>query len=141
MSIWRNYRTAEDMMQTAYIRLRKTITSYRAGSNADAWLYTSAKNATLNEINRAKRESATDSFEDEAKFGTYSIDEEMSPVTSAMNKVLNEDERQIVTLHAISGFKHREIADMLDKPLGTVVWSYNNAPSKLKKELQKEDEE
>ena len=68
-------------------------------------------------------------------------DKEMSPVTSAMNKVLNEDERQIVTLHAISGFKHREIADMLDKPLGTVVWSYNNALSKLKKELQKEDEE
>lgn len=99
------------------------------------------QNATLNVINRAKRESATDSFEDEAKFGTYSIDEEMSPVTSAMNKVLNEDERQIVTLHAISGFKHREIADMLDKPLGTVVWSYNNALSKLKKELQKEDEE
>ena len=65
----------------------------------------------------------------------------MSPVTSAMNKVRNEDERQIVTLHAISGFKHREIADMLDKPLGTVVWSYNNALSKLKKELQKEDEE
>lgn len=30
---------------------------------------------------------------------------------------------------------------MLDKPLGTVVWSYNNALSKLKKELQKEDEE
>lgn len=73
--------------------------------------------------------------------GDESAFEEMSPVTSAMNKVLNEDERQIVTLHAISGFKHREIADMLDKPLGTVVWSYNNALSKLKKELQKEDEE
>lgn len=141
MSICRNYQTAEDMMQTAYIRLRTTIASYRAGSNAYAWLYTIAKNATLNEINRAKRESATDSFEDEAKFGTYSIDEEMSPVTSAMNKVLNEDERQIVTLHAISGLKHREIAEMMDKPLGTVVWSYNNALSKLKKELQKEDEE
>lgn len=43
MSICRNYQTAEDMMQTAYIRLRTTIASYRAGSNAYAWLYTIAK--------------------------------------------------------------------------------------------------
>ena len=124
MSICRNYQTAEDMMQTAYIRLRTTISNYRAGSNAYAWLYTIAKNATINELNRSKRERATESFEDDAKYGTYSIDEE----------------REIVTLHAISGFKHREIAEMTGRPVGSVIWAYNNALAKLKKELQKEDE-
>ena len=39
-----------------------------------------------------------------------------------MNRVLNETERQIVTLHVISGFKHREIAELLEKPVGTVLW-------------------
>lgn len=63
-SICRNYQTAEDMMQVAYIRLRTTISSYRAGSNAYAWLYTIAKNATLNELNRQKRELSTDAIED-----------------------------------------------------------------------------
>ena len=67
MSICRNYQTAEDMMQTAYIRLRTTISNYRAGSNAYAWLYTIAKNATINEQNRSQRERATESFEDDAK--------------------------------------------------------------------------
>ncbi|HAT83938.1 MAG TPA: hypothetical protein DE061_04025 [Clostridiales bacterium] len=139
MSICRNYQTAEDMMQTAYIRLRTTISNYRAGSNAYAWLYTIAKNATINELNRSKREQSTESFEDDAKYGTYSIDEELSPVTNAMNKVLGDEEREIVTLHAISGFKHREIAEMTGRPVGSVIWAYNNALAKLKKELQKED--
>lgn len=141
LSIARDYHLAEDMMQTSYIRLRTTISSYRAGSNAYAWLYTIAKNATLNEINRRKRESVTDTFEDEGKFGSYDMDDVDSPVTRVMNRVLNDGERQIVTLHVISGFKHREIAEMLSKPLGTVLWTYNNALSKMKKELQKEGED
>lgn len=140
LSMTRDHYLAEDMMQTAYIRLRTTISNYRAGGNAYAWLYTIAKNATLNEIARRKRESVTDTLEDEGKFGTYDMDDDGSPVTQVMNKVLNDTERQIVTLHVISGFKHREIADMLDKPLGTVLWTYNNALSKMKKELQKEGE-
>lgn len=138
LSICRNYQTAEDMMQTAYIRLRTTIASYRAGSNAYAWLYTIAKNATINELNRQKREVATEIVDDNPSVGKYYIDEECSPVTSLMNKVLGDEERQIVTLHVISGFKHREIAEMMDKPLGTVMWAYNNALAKLKKAIQRE---
>ena len=138
LSICRNYHTAEDMMQTAYIRLRTTISSYRAGENAYAWLYTIAKNATLNEMARQKREKSTDAFEEDGALGSYTLDEDDSPVTTAMNKVLSDGERQIVTLHVVSGFKHREIAQMLDKPLGTVLWAYNNALAKLKKELEKE---
>lgn len=139
LSICRNYHTAEDMMQTAYIRLRTTVSSYKAGSNAFAWLYTIAKNATLNEIARAKREALTDMEEERADFGTYDIEDSDAPVTAIMNRALGDVERQIVTLHVIAGFKHREIAEMLDKPLGTVLWTYNNALAKLKKELQKEN--
>lgn len=140
LSLCKDYHLAEDMMQTAYIKLRTSIASYQAGANAYAWLYTIAKNATLNEINRRKHERATDNFEDDARWGSYDIPDSDTPVTRAMNKVLSDVERQVVTLHIISGFKHREIAEMLEKPLGTVLWSYNNALSKLKKELQKEGE-
>lgn len=138
LSICRNYHTAEDMMQTAYIRLRTTIASYKAGGNAYAWLYTIAKNATLNELNRQKRETLTDLDDAGNKFGTYTMNEDGSPVTAVMNRVLGDIERQIVTLHVMSGFKHREIADILQKPLGTVLWTYNNALAKMKKALEKE---
>lgn len=57
-----------------------------------------------------------------------------------MDKVLGDEERQIVTLHVISGFKHREIAEMMGKPLGTVMWAYNNALAKLKRAIQREED-
>lgn len=143
LSICRNYHTAEDVLQTTYIRLRTTVSSYKAGANAYAWLYTIAKNITLNEIARQKREMATDIDQNIADFGTYTMDEDgvadESPATKVMNKVLNDEERQVVSLR-LSGFKHREIAEMLDKPLGTILWEYNNALSKMKRELQKEAE-
>ena len=141
LSICRNYHTAEDMMQTTYIRLRTTISSYKAGSNALAWLYTIAKNLTLNELAREKRETTTSFEDDSAVYGSYKINEEGSPLIAVMNKVLSESERQIVTLHVIAGFKHREIAEMLDKPIGTVLWAYNNALAKMKKALEKEGDD
>lgn len=141
LSICRNHHLAEDMMQTAYIRLRTTVSSYKAGGNAYAWLYTIAKNATLNELSRLKRETLADMENPTAQMGTYTINEEGSPVTAVMNRVLKETERQIVSLHVISGFKHREIAEILQKPLGTVLWTYNNALAKMKRALEKEKED
>ena len=44
---------------------------------------------------------------------------------------LSEEERQIVVLHAVSGLKHREIADILEKPLSTVLNKYRRALKKL----------
>jgi len=51
--------------------------------------------------------------------------------------LLTEEEQQIVTLHAVAGFKHREIAAFLDLPLPTVLSKYTRALKKLKKELAK----
>ncbi len=140
LSICRNYHTAEDMMQTAYIRLRTSIASYKAGGNAYAWLYTIAKNATLTEMKRLKRETPVDMDDPSSQYGWYTMNEVGAPVTAVMNRVLSENERQIVTLHIISGFKHREIAEILQKPLGTVLWTYNNALAKLKRAIEKERE-
>lgn len=139
LSICKNYHTAEDVMQTTYIRLRLSIATYRAGSNALAWLYTIAKNLTLNEINKRKREVFSDFDDSDSKFGEYTMDDNLTgSVFEVMNKTLNEDERQIVSLYLISGFKHREIAEIMGKPLGTVLWSYRNALGKIRKQLEKE---
>lgn len=140
-SMCKNYHTSEDMMQVTYVKLRTTIASYKAGSNAFAWLYTIAKNATLNEIAKQKRELPTDMEDGNAKYGSYTMEDTDTPVMTLMNQVLNESERQIVSLHVISGFKHREIADMLEKPLGTILWTYNNALTKMKKAILKEKAE
>ena len=46
--------------------------------------------------------------------------------------LLEPMERQIVTLHVINDLKFREIAEIVEKPLGTVLWIYNKAIKKLK---------
>ena len=50
---------------------------------------------------------------------------------------LDKLERQIVILHIFDKMKFREISDMLNMPLGTVLWQYNKAIKKLKKEVGK----
>ena len=55
-----------------------------------------------------------------------------------MKAVLREEEAQIVILHVVGGYKHREIAELVKKPIGTVTWTYKNAIAKLKAYLEAE---
>lgn len=50
---------------------------------------------------------------------------------AALN-ILSDEERQIITLHSISGLKHREIADLLNLKLTTVLSKYHRGLKKLK---------
>jgi RNA polymerase sigma-70 factor (ECF subfamily) len=53
-----------------------------------------------------------------------------------MLKLLSDEERQIITLHAVSGLKHRQIAELLDIPLSTVLSKYNRAIKKLQNKTE-----
>ncbi|MBQ8291729.1 MAG: RNA polymerase sigma factor [Clostridia bacterium] len=122
----------EDAMQTVYLKVKTGIGSYRAGTNGRAWLLQIAKNHALNEL--AKRKN------------TVSIDETDIPVresfdegfTSELRKILTEEEYQIVTLHVLWRYKHREIAEMLSYPTGTVTSKYKRAIEKLKARFKEE---
>ena len=50
----------------------------------------------------------------------------------SMIKGLDEKQRQIVTLKVMGGYTHKEIADMLGKPVGTIQWIYNTSIKRLK---------
>ena len=56
----------------------------------------------------------------------------------ALTACLDEAEREIVLLHAVWQYKHREIAELTGTPLGTVTWKYKKALAKLRDYL-KED--
>lgn len=141
LSICGDHHLAEDIMQSTYIRIRLSAKMYKAGSNTLAWIYTIAKNLTYNELAKQKREISLDFDERGGNIGGhYTIDNSISsPLLNIIKKELNQTEAQIITLHLISGFKHREIADMLEKPLGTVLWAYKNALNKIKSKYREED--
>ena len=124
-------------MQETYVRIRNSINTYKPGINALAWIFTIAKNLTLNEIKKHSREVNLE-LDDPVLQSDDEYGEEEGELVHLVNTILTDDERQIVNLHLMSGFKHREIAEMMGKPLGTVLWAYRNALKKLKTAYDKE---
>ena len=60
-------------------------------------------------------------------------------VLRAALSLLSEQERQVVMLHAVTGLKHREIAQLLELPLATVLSKYRRALKKLNLLLEGDD--
>ena len=55
-------------------------------------------------------------------------------------EVLSGDELEVFILHVIDELKHKEIAKILKKPLGTITWLYNKAVNKLKERIGEDNE-
>lgn len=127
---YNNYARTEEAVQETYYKALKNIAQYRAGSDARAWLLQIAKNIARNDLKQAKRES-TLSDEELAPLLTEQISD--GCVFDAINRALDQTEKQIVILHVLWGYKHREVAEKLQMPLGTVTSKYKVSVAKLKK--------
>jgi RNA polymerase sigma-70 factor (ECF subfamily) len=113
LPILRDYQIAEDVMQQTYISCYDNIQSYRLGTSARNWLLTIAKNAALSELKKRNREVSYDFSQEPSANGVYFLGDIESPTIEIANKVLAEDEFNILMLYAIGDYKHREIADIL----------------------------
>ena len=127
---------AEDILQETYVRAIRSLDSYKAGTNFVGWLTVIGKNLALNHVKRAQREVSTDFDADAHKYGT--AETELPYIFDLAAKILAEDEYEILMLCQVSGYKRREVAQMLHIPIGTVTWKNNEALKKLKAYLQKE---
>ena len=104
----KNYQDSEDVLQTVYLKIKLNVNQYKQGTNARAWILQIAKNLSLNEIK--KRRPASELTEDvPLPSSPYNMG-----VSDVMNRVLDEEERQIIVLHVLWGYKHREIAEILN---------------------------
>lgn len=129
-SYLRNYQDAEDVLQLVYLKVKLNAATYKQGTNARAWMLQIAKNLSLNELKKRKPfEELNDNI------GLYAPSQDM-PVSEVMNRVLDEEERQIIILHVLWGYKHREIAQMLGSPTGTVTSKYKRGVEKVKQALK-----
>ncbi|KFZ27372.1 MAG: ECF RNA polymerase sigma factor SigW [Candidatus Izimaplasma bacterium HR2] len=135
LGILKDYSISEDIMQDTYLKALSKIHSYKPTHSFKSWIVTIAKNLAINEFNRRKRETTIDIQTDEMFLGQTESRSENQILIEQIFKVLNDTEREIVLLHVVGDLKHREIAKMLNKPLGTITWAYKNSLEKLKKEL------
>ncbi|MBN2696514.1 MAG: RNA polymerase sigma factor, partial [Bacilli bacterium] len=135
LPILKDKQLTEDILQEAYMKMLKNIDRYQE-KNFLAYLITIAKNLAINEYNRRKRESFVDTIEtsesDYSFMDHVEIKAEKEELIKEMLSALDETEKNVILLYNVENLTHREIAAILDKPLGTVTWIYAKAVKKLK---------
>lgn len=123
----------EDLMQDVYIKFLNNLDKYQDNTNPYSFLVTISRNMALNEYNKRKKEIINDEvFVDLVDNKSQNNEYEIFHILKALDDI----EKEIVTQHIINNLKFKDIAKLLDKPLGTVLWIYNKAIKKLKKEVK-----
>lgn len=141
LSIVRDSRDAEDVMQSAFLRVWNCAGQYRAGTDARAWVLKITRNLALMLLRERKRTVPVDEWTPELE-GTVSGSDPLDGILlKTLLDSLDDGERQIVMLYAVEGFSHKEIASLLGKPYATVRWKYSNAMKKLSRQLEEDEAE
>lgn len=132
LSVLKDPHDAEDVLHDAYLHIWNAAGSYRARGRPMSWMLTIVRNLALDHLRRQKR-TETLSWEDwQERFEDRpAVTTEDRLLLASLLSALSDEERQIVTLHALTGLKHREIAALLELPLPTVLSKYSRALKKL----------
>lgn len=146
-----NEADANDLVQEAYMKAYRFISSYEVGTNAKAWLFKILKNAFINQYRKkTKRPTQVDyeevinfhAEEDDTNYSSYlDLREEIfqgmmgDEITIAINS-LDVPFRTVILLCDVEGFKYEEISKILDVPIGTVRSRLHRARNMLKEKLK-----
>lgn len=132
LSVLRNVQDAEDVLHDCFVNIFTAAAGYRPHGKPMAWIITIAKNlcfARLRQHNR--QEQLPDEDWSEMLADNAGLSNEDRLVLRECLGRLSEEENRIVVLHAVAGFKHREIASVTGMPLATVLSKYRRAIAKL----------
>lgn len=124
LSLTRSSDDAWDLTQEAFLRLAKKRSSIRAASAVKSWLYTTLYREF---IRISKKNSRFDSLEerpyDETPDQSSSNQIRKAEANDVLACLLNlkDGYRQVVSLYFLESYSYKEIADILDIPIGTVM--------------------
>ena len=140
---------AQDLSQDVFLRVFKTLNSFRAGEGSfTVWLTRLTRNLLIDHYRRTKLERATDSIEDqltvlEGRTALHSrtdgmlASREASEFLQAALQKLSPELREAVILRDLEEMEYREIAKVLSVPEGTVKSRLNRGRSELARILKR----
>ncbi len=149
----RNPSDAEDLVQETYLKAYRAFDTFQEGTNLKAWLYRILTNTFINAYRARKRRPDETDIEDlenlylyrrlggleGASAGRSAEEEVLEQFTEAEIKeaieALPEQFRLAVLLGDVEGFSYKEIAEILDIPIGTVMSRLHRGRRALQKRL------
>jgi len=152
MRMTRNAADAEDLVQETYLKAYRGYERFEEGTNLKAWMYRILTNSYINRYRAKQRrpdESDIADVEDmylyrrlsgeNAEIGASAEDAFLTSVTDeavkAAIEAIPENFRIAVLLADVEGFAYKEIAQILDVPIGTVMSRIHRGRKALEKQL------
>lgn len=131
-SLIKNKENSEDIKQTVMIKIWNMSKENLPEKNEACWLYTITKNETLNYIRKQENTINLDEI--------YYINNEDKDINEIIdrdsyNKLiskLNPKEQEIISLKILANLSFKEIAKLLNEPIGTIQWRYYKSVYTLK---------
>lgn len=139
LSLLRDAHEAQDVAQDVFVRVWESAPAYRSQGSPMAWLLTVARNMARSRLRRSGRQIALDEEAWNAIPAAAPDMEDRQLLRGALAR-LGAEEREIVLLHAVTGLKHREIAQLLELPLSTVLSKYHRGLKKLRAQMKGESD-
>lgn len=148
-----NPEDAEDLVQETYLRALRAAEQFQEGTNLRAWLFKILTNGFINQYRQRARTPRNESIDDVEDFYLYQhlIDNGLQPASSepereVLERLVDEDIiraleelplpfRQVVLLADVEGFAYKEIADILDIKIGTVMSRLHRGRRRLQQAL------
>lgn len=135
LPIIRDKSLAEDIVQDTYLKFLEKLSDYKV-KNVLSYLITIGKNLAINEYNKRKKITKLDDFSNFSYYDHVEIKTERREMIDKALSILDKDELNIFLLHVLEGLTHKELSEIMDKPLGTISWLYVRAVKKMKEFLK-----
>lgn len=135
-----NKEEASDLVQEASLRGYRFFHKFEQGTNFKAWMLTILRNIYFNQYRKRQREPSTVHFDEFEEFlGAPEItgfeDEIFSEELQKLVDQLPEELRSVIILFYVEELPYKEIAQIMDCPVGTVMSRLFMARQILKKKL------
>ncbi len=137
LSIVSNYHDAEDIMQDTYVNIFKHANIYRSTGKPLAWILTITKNISYNKLKSLKNKNCILTEDMDLINGKIDNPDDRLLIETIL-KDLTSEERQIIILHELNGFKYNEISQILELNISTILSKYHRAIKKIRSQYGKE---
>jgi RNA polymerase sigma-70 factor (ECF subfamily) len=153
MRMTRNRSDAEDLVQETFIKAWRSFATYQQGTNLRAWLFRIMTNTYINKYNAQQRKPTETELDDVEELFLYkrlgSVDQSQlsQSAEDQMFSLFTDDEvkkaleelpdqfRIPVLMSDVEGFSYKEIAEILEIPLGTVMSRLHRGRKSMQKML------